>query len=272
MKLPSTDTTHQALFEHQFWLQILGDHARFIFNGLSPKETSSIEQAQQFIQTFDALLYESRQPAETISLDSLNRRALDATLHLRAFKLDLLRRSLLGAVTASLPPTFFNHMVNELDEYWLILDALNAGKPVPLFNPVHYDLVWLLDAVGHAGSIASGLDLVEARLIHESRIFKKHFQALYLKAVEMAGYLRTQLSDFPAFRRFHLDIDLEMKLFMKFLSELEEMGLNAEVLDTISPLIPDHMGREECYYLTKLAQTSMVPSPNCDPTRPRIMN
>jgi hypothetical protein len=28
----------EALFEHRFWLQILGDHARFILNALSPKE------------------------------------------------------------------------------------------------------------------------------------------------------------------------------------------------------------------------------------------
>jgi hypothetical protein len=30
-----------ALFEHRFWLQILGDHARFIFNAKA-KNSSSI--------------------------------------------------------------------------------------------------------------------------------------------------------------------------------------------------------------------------------------
>jgi len=268
--MPDSPSSQSALFEHRFWLQILGDHARFIFNALSPKETQSIQEAQQFIQTFDALLNEARSPGAEKNLESLNKRAHEVTKRLRAFKLDLLRKSLLGKVTVSLPPTFFNHMVNELDEYMLVLNALLAGKPVPLFNPVHYDLIWLLDAAGHAGAIISGLDRVEAELLHVSRKFEKHFQALYLKAVEMAGFLRTQLSDFPAFRKFHLDIDLEMKLFMKFLHELEEMELSAEVLDTIAPLIPDHMAREECYYLTKLAQTGILPGPNCDPTKPRV--
>lgn len=48
------------------------------------------------------------------------------------------------------------------------------------------------------------------------------------------------------------------------------MDLSAETLDVISPLMPDHMAREECYYLIKLALTGAVPSPECDPTTPRV--
>jgi hypothetical protein len=38
-----------ALFEHRFWLQVLGDHSRFILYALSPKESSEIQTAEQFI-------------------------------------------------------------------------------------------------------------------------------------------------------------------------------------------------------------------------------
>ncbi|WP_407669701.1 hypothetical protein [Paenibacillus kobensis] len=34
--------------------------------------------------------------------------------------------------------------------------------------------------------------------------------------------------------------------------------------------MPDHMAREECFYLTKLAAAGLVPHPNCDPAKPRI--
>ena len=101
--------------------------------------------------------------------------------------------------------------------------------------------------------------------MHNSQSFEIHFQQLYLKSIELAGYMRTQLRDFPAFRRFHLDVDLEMKLFTTFLNELEEMEITAEVLDRISPLMPDHMMREECYYLTKLALLGLIPNPHCNP-------
>ncbi|GIO11579.1 hypothetical protein J19TS2_11340 [Cohnella xylanilytica] len=259
-----------ALFEHRFWLQILGDHARFILNGLSPKETNDIAKAQRFIAGFDRLLRQAREATAATDLTALNQAANAETMALRDFKLDLLSRSLLGKITISLPPTFLNHMLNELEEYGRILTALLAGQPVPIYHPLHHDLLWLQDAYGHAGSIASGLDRVEADLLHRSVEFEKHFQALYLKAVEMAGYLRTRLQDFPPMRRFHEQIDLEMALFRKFLHELEELELKAESLDIISPLMPDHMAREECYYLLKLAQSGAVPSPNCDPTKARV--
>jgi hypothetical protein len=118
--------------------------------------------------------------------------------------------------------------------------------------------------------IAADLDLVEKRLIRKSHDFMKHFEGFYLKAIEMAGYMRTNIRDFPAFRRFHSDIDLEMRLFIHFLTELEEAELTSEVLDRISPLIPDHMMREEWYYLSKLARNGLVPAPNGDPVKPRV--
>lgn len=266
----ATDSEAAALFEHRFWLQVLGDHARFILNSLAPPETAHIAKAKRFVQVFDKLLADARQTTGGEGLAALNREAHAETEALRSFKLELLARSLEGRLRSSLPPTFFNHMVNELEEYVRILDALLAGRPVPVYHPLHHDLLWLQDAHGHAGAIAMGLDRVEADLLRRSVDFEKHFQALYLKAVEMAGYLRAQLQEFPALRRFHRQVDLEMALFRKFLSELVELELNAEALDIISPLMPDHMAREECYYLLKLAQSGAVPNPGCDPTHPRV--
>jgi len=258
------------LFEHRFWLQILGDHSRMILGGLSPRETEDIRKAQAFIGVFDTLLVQARHAHEGADLSALNRKSYAHAGALRAFKLDLLGRQLLGRVRIMLTPTFLNHMVNELDEYVRILQALVAGRPVPEFDPLHHDFLWLPDAAGHAGIIAADLDMVEKRLIRRSRHFVKHFEGFYLKAIELAGYMRTNMRDFPAFRRFHRDVDLEIRLFVAFLTELEETELSAEVLDRISPLIPDHMMREEWYYLTKLAAAGMAAAPEGDPTRPRV--
>ncbi|OXM83881.1 DUF2935 domain-containing protein [Paenibacillus rigui] len=259
-----------AQFEHRFWLQILGDHSRFIWSTLSPKEDRAIQIAHQFIQSFDSLLELARKSLTDEELMSLNQQALSLTIQLRSFKLDLLKQMLTRNVSIGLTPTFINHMVNELEEYLRIVNELAAGRPVPHFDAIHHDLLWLSDASGHAASIASDLDMVEKRLMEKSQMFEVHFQQFYIKSIEMAGYMRTQLSDFPAFRKFHKDIDIEMKLFVAFLQEIEDLELSVEVLDRISPLIPDHMMREECYYLTKLAGLGMVPNPNCDPTKPRV--
>ena len=49
-----------------------------------------------------------------------------------------------------------------------------------------------------------------------------------------------------------------MTLFKCFLHELEELELSAQALGTFSPLMADHMSREECYYLMKLAETTLI--------------
>ncbi|PYI56215.1 DUF2935 domain-containing protein [Paenibacillus flagellatus] len=259
-----------ALFEHRFWLQVLGDHSRFIRDALAPKEAAEIARAGQFVAVFDGLLERARKELAGAELATLNAEATARTSELRAFKLHLLNRHLTGSIAIGLSPSFLNHMVNELEEYVRVLAPLSAGKPAPLFHPVHYHLVWLQDAYGHAASITADLDMAEKKLQRDSRAFEKQFEHFYLKAVEMAGYLRTNATKFPALAKFNVDVEMEMLLFMKFLRELEEMDVSRELLGTIAPLMADHMAREECYYLTKLSLVSNVGKPDCDPTAKRI--
>jgi hypothetical protein len=258
-----------ALFEHRFWLQILGDHARFMLDTLAAKELKALQQAERFKDVFDQLLELARQDVQDTELARLNQSAYEQALQFRAFKLHLLQLNVMGELSIGLSPTFINHMVNELEEYLRVLDSLVLGKKPPSFSALHHHLLWLSDAYGHAFSIAAELDLVEQRLIAQSQQFARHFQEFYIKAVEMVGYTRARLHQFPALSRFNRQVEMELALFRHFLREIEEMELDAEALGTLSPLIPDHMAREECYYLSKLAQVSEVSAPDCDPGKPR---
>lgn len=58
------------------------------------------------------------------------------------------------------------------------------------------------------------------------------------KAIDMAGYLRANIHQFPALSRFHHQIELEMAICQRFFHELEEMAWQGEVLGVLSPLIP----------------------------------
>ncbi|KLA35392.1 hypothetical protein B4080_3305 [Bacillus cereus] len=156
-------------------------------------------------------------------------------------------------------------MVNELEEYITVLGYLIKGEIPPVFHELHYHLVWLTDAAGHAGSISAELDLVEKQLKEKSEMYAKHFEQFYLKAVEMAGYLRTELKHFPALKRFTKDVALELNLFSHFLHEVEELELSEQILSSLSARMADHMAREECYYLLKLAQSSGLEIPKCNP-------
>ncbi|MCL6593282.1 MAG: DUF2935 domain-containing protein, partial [Alicyclobacillus sp.] len=259
----------QAALEQTFWLQVLGDHARFIWDGLSPREPREVERAQDFAGVFDQLLHTARHLSSPAASQTLAREAYAWGHRLREFKLHLLRRHLREGVRLQLPPTFLNHMLNELEEALRVFNALAAGQAPPQPHPVHHHLLWLLDASGHAATLASLLDMSERSLIERSDRFTQEFDALYLKAVETAGYLRTQLAEFPALARLHQEAVLSVRLFQAFLQELAEMSLDHSLLSSLSPLMPDHMAREACYYLHKLAPADATAQPACDPTQPR---
>lgn len=266
----SRNFQREAVFELQFWMQILGDHSRFIYNSLAPSETAFIQQSSYFINRFDELLSAVRQPLDESQLAALISEAGSAAQQLRAMKLAILKEHLVGNVHISLTPSFLNHMVNELDEALLVLSYLAKGEPTPRFHPLHHDLLWLQDAAGHAGAINDSLNTAEKKLKRRAWKYTKHWEEFYLKALELAGFLRTKVAHFPALAKFHSDVELEMAVFTNFLNELEEMELNKEILGILSPLMADHMLREEWYYLLKLAETTNVKMPPGDPTKPRV--
>ncbi len=258
------------LFEHRFWLQILGDHSRFIFNALSPAEKGDIQEARNFIDIFDQLLCQARGSNSCQHLNELTGYALDSVKQLRCFKLELLRRHLTDKIVISLPPTFINHMVNELEEYLNILECILATQAPPLTHPIHHHLLWVSDAIGHAATLACRVDMVETDLKETGECFAHNFKELYLKAVEIKGYLRTGEVEFPALTHYNFQVEKEISCFSNFLCELFRLISEKKALGILTPLTPDHMMREECYFLTKLAQVSEVKMPDCDPTRPRV--
>ena len=259
-----------VLFEHRFWLQILGDHSRFILNALTPIEKEDIHQARQFKEIFDQLLEQARSACSDRQLEDLTAHAYNCAEKLRCFKLELLSRHLVDKITISLSPTFINHMINELEEYLGILDCLEAKNVPPLCHPVHHHLLWVSDAVGHAATLACEVDLVEADLKQDGECFAQDFKELYLKALEIKGYLRTGLDEFPALSRYNRQVETKILSFNQYLCELLNLVASKQALSILTPLVPDHMLREECYFLTKLAQVSDVKMPECDPTKPRI--
>ncbi|NFI09199.1 DUF2935 domain-containing protein [Clostridium botulinum] len=258
-----------TLFEHHFWLQILGDHSRFILNSLSPKEKSFIEEANRFKNLFDNLLKKSKQSLSEEELFALNNHAYNAAMKIREFKLDIIDRQITDKIVISLPPTFINHMVNEVDEYIFILTKLMKGN-VSNIGPIHLHLLWLPDGAGHASNIASSLDITEKELIKKSNQYSKKFNNLYLRTIEYNGYTRTGICDFPALDSLNNNADETMSCFKEFLNELKKDVIEKKILGTIVPLVPDHMFREECYYLTKLSMVSNIKKPECDPTKSRV--
>ncbi|WP_370452585.1 DUF2935 domain-containing protein [Lysinibacillus sp. SGAir0095] len=116
-----------AIFEHQFWLRILGDHSRFIRDSLYPSEKEDIAKASQFIQVFDQFHAQLKQQNETTILPFTNK-VEEAVNELKALKLSIIRRHITGQMKIHLTPSFVNHMVNELEEFQRIIGYLKQEK------------------------------------------------------------------------------------------------------------------------------------------------
>ncbi|WP_096439385.1 DUF2935 domain-containing protein [Alteribacter populi] len=256
-----------AHFEHTFWLQVMGDHARFIIDSLPISEENDIGIAKEFKERYDDLL---ERLETTTDYRAFTKQAERLTDQFREYKLSIIRRHLEGEIRINLPPTFINHMVNELEEYQLVMTYLAKGETPPIFHELHHHLVWLLDAAGHASAITGSLDMTEKQMQEKGDKFVGKFEDFYIKAVEMEGFLRANIDSFPALKKMNKDVRLEIELFKGFLHEIEELELNDELLSTFSPLMADHMAREECYYLMKVAQAASMDQPDCDPASPRI--
>lgn len=266
-----TDLEKTIYFEHRFWLQILGDHSRFLFDALAPSEKEAIEKAQHFINLFDNLLKESRKNLSAEKLMSLTHSAYKAANDILNFKLYIISEQLVSNIKIELPPTFINHMVNEVQEYLIVLNYIIRNQ-LPVAHAIHHHILWLPDGSGHASAIGSSLDMVETDLIHISKDFAKTFKNMYIKSTEFLGYMRSCLTEFPALDRLNNQVEVKMTAFQCFLKELEELVKSKKVLGTLTPLLLDHMYREECYYLTKLSQVSDIKLIECDPTKPRVQS
>lgn len=229
--------------EHDFWLAILRDHLTFIFDALSSEEVETLNVVKA--------LYERIGP---VLLRKNNNEALSLAQDIRNLKLNLLGRHLTQKIKIALPPTFINHMLNEIDEYISIITYHNRTGLIKAPDNISLHLLWLPDAEGHAVSIKSALDPIEKKPIKELKELKKKFNALFMKALEFKGYLRA-LSDFPALNQLNDEVNNEMNIFIRLLNEIKDLRMIPELLGTIQPLMLDHMIREELYYLNKLAQT-----------------
>lgn len=259
-----------SLFEHRFWLQILGDHARFIFDSLSPKEENYIKKAHYYIKAYDQLLNEARKPLSINELESINNQAVELTNAFKEFKFDIQRRLLVGKMSTSLPPTLVNHMINELEEYQKVLVYIVNNQTPVIENPIAYHLMWVLDTMGHADQLIRFLDATEKNLIEKRNYFSKQFCDYYYKTVEIAGYMRTGLKVFPALSKFNKQIEYEVELFNRYVNDLKHMASENQLLGPLPVLLTDHYLREHCYYLTKLAMATKTELPKCDATRPRV--
>lgn len=255
--------------DNQFWLQVMGDHARFILDALSYREAAEIESAKQMIPLLDGLLARAREIKTEQQRKELNEQAYRAVQDFRRYVLLLIRRQLSEKIILSLRPSFLNHIVNDAEQH---LDALGAymRNKVPVFDAASISMVWLTNMYVNALTMSDGLD---ATAFNEHKagamLLAQSFLDLYFKAFVINGLRRSGLDDFPSLRGFTEDVLIKMQEFAEYIVDLTALMEKKKILGNLTILYLDNMYRQLCYYLTKLSMVSHIKPPVCDPAAPR---
>lgn len=242
--------------EMEFWTEIMRDHASFQYHNLSPDEKEEIEKAKYFFDSFTALNIQIQKlpdNAPSIELDSMVSKNIEELKHFIKFKEYLLARLTQCDIKLGLTPSFLNHMINEAVEYLNILALARQRTAInKTLENIRLHTIWLRDASGHAAAIAADLDSTEAILIDTAGKFQRKFDNMSIKAFELFPmYNRTGLKN-GVINHFNEVVEKEITSFINFLDSIKILRISCKILGVLQPIIPDHMIREENYYLYRI--------------------
>ncbi len=244
--------------EIEFWTHIMRDHALFQHTGLSPRETETINKTQHFYNLFDQLHQNiSKLPAEINPeiIPNLLAENKTAVVQFTQFKKKLLEKLMSCRIELAMSPSFLNHMINEAMEYYRFLciadESLRYNK---VLENIRLHKVWLPDASGHAKYVASQLDGIEGVYYNEAIDFMHRFDEAFKKANEMYLMYERITRRNGELEHFNTETEMSMNNFIVFLETVRQLKKECKLFTTgtFSPLILDHMIREEKYYLTRI--------------------
>lgn len=145
-------------------------------------------------------------------------------------------------------------MINEATDFYNTIVRIQSNtQPNRLLENLELNKLWITDAAGHAAIIACDLDPTEKIFINEAQEFERVFNCLSIKTEELSKMLvRTGLND-GSLELLNEQAKKKLEEFTFFLTRLRDLKAGCKVLGILKLLTPDHMIREQNYYLQELA-------------------
>lgn len=129
-------------------------------------------------------------------------------------------------------------------EFYRVLDIVkrNIGTNGVL-EDIRLHKIWLQDASGHARYIAGSIDGIESNFLYEVQDFEIRFDNLFKKAYELDIMLEKTGLDDGGIDYFNQEVE-----------KIEGLKTTCKVYTTgtFKPLSPNHMIREEKYYIYRV--------------------
>jgi hypothetical protein len=260
--------------EHRFWIEILQDHAYFVYNALSPGDTRYVQAAAGYIQAFGELLERllkinpQLEPSDKTMIQ-FAQSALAVAQGYFQFEGHIQNLRIENRIVLSLSPTYLNGTVSENEEYLRLLSSYTAGlEPMPLALADLVDL-WLEDQLGHASLLINQLDVAELGWIEKVQRAQATFSALMIKQRQIRNYLRFTPPNFPVQLQFAADIAAVVISFEEVVRQVVQLLVNNRVLSRLTLRFIEHHFPETCYFLRKLSlYVPNIPIRDCSLTKP----
>lgn len=259
--------------EHQFWLEILEDHAYFIRDYLSPAETKWVQQAQQFINWFKQVQLELESLPKSLPLQSpemikLAKKAYEVSHQYYLFEGHLLNLRLNNQVNLNLTPSYLNGTLSENREYLRILEYYRKGSDYPPLPFTELLELWLQDQLGHVLLILRMLDGVEFDLIQQGNVLRSEFSQHIVKNTAIKGYLVFASQGFPIQIRFAHEVAHSVVKFNLLVQRTIQLYKDNALVNQSTLRFLEHHFPESCYFMKKLSYYApQIEYPDCGLTK-----
>jgi len=260
--------------EHLFWLEMLQDHAHFIHDFLSAKETQWIHIAAQYIDLYQQLRNEHQAldrtlPEASPEMVDFARRVYPIAHGYFLFEGHLQKLRINNEVNLNLTPTYLNGTLSENQEYLRMLQFYMRGEVPPVLPLIDLLDLWLDDQLGHAALLVRALDGVELLLVEKINQIRQIYQAHIVKNRALRGYLRFTPPDAPISHKFARDIAQTVLAFNQVVLEVTTLYKGNEVLNQTTLRFLEHHFPESCYFLNKLTfYAPEIETPPCSLSKP----
>ncbi|MGM0844667.1 MAG: DUF2935 domain-containing protein [Bacillota bacterium] len=260
--------------EHQFWLNMLQDHAYFVRDYLSPAETKYVTEANMHIRSFEAVLQRLRAIPKDALLPSpemieLAQYAYHTAGKYYLFEGNILNLRLKNEININLTPTYFNGTLNENGEYLRILQYFMQGQEPPPLSLVDLLSLWLEDQLGHAVLLIRLVDGIEFDIIRQANALKGKFSQFIVKNNAIKGYLRFLPANSPVQIRFAHEVAESVVAFNNLVAHTLKLYDEKSLVNQSTRRFLIHHFPEACYFMKKMSYYARdIQYPPCQITYP----
>ncbi|WP_456271413.1 DUF2935 domain-containing protein [Bacillus sp. AK031] len=261
--------------EHQFWLNMLQDHAYFVRDYLSPAESKWVYEADRFIGKFETVLESLRLIPQNASYSSpemiqLSHMAYDTASKYYLFEGHILNLRLKNEININLTPTYFNGTLNENAEYLRILEYFMKGEDAPPLSLSDLLTLWLEDQLGHAVLLIRLVDGIEFEIVQQANALKLKFSQFIVKNNSIKGYMRFVPAGFPVQIRFAHQVAESVVAFNQLVNHTLQLYDEKSLVNQSTRRFLFHHFPEACYFMKKMSYYAPnIQYPPCQVTYPK---